>query len=885
MTSTACITTRLSPLCLAAISGLAASSTHAQCPDWLPNTGIGYVGAAKASVLWDPDGAGPLPPVLVVAGVFEVLGGLSGVPAQSIAYWNGASWTQLPGLGHDADIYALAVLQDGSLVAAGTIAAPGIGNVARWTGSGWTSYGGSGWNNTVYALAVMPNGDLVAGGSFTNAPGTAAGRIARWNGSTWSTFNGGMNSDVNSLIIRNGVLIAGGFFTSAGGSACNRIAAWSDGPIFGWLTLGSGMNGAVWTMAVTPGNDLIAGGSFTTAGGAAANNIARWNGSAWAALGAGTGGGGGQGSGVVAVHAAANGDVYAGGYFTTAGGGSANHIARWNGSSWLPLGAGTGDSVYTVNEFGGRLIVGGYYPSAGGLPADSMAQWDGTNWLSMPGLILEDTFDHVDAIQPWGAGVVLGGYFTVSAVDNRIQPDLVKWNGFEQQSLGSPNGHIHGMGTAPGVSFSTDLIIGGEFTSIDSVACNRIAKRNDLLAGGWTAMGAGFANGQVNAVARYNNSTYAAGTFTQSGTTTVNRIARWDGTNWQPLSTGLNGDVNAMQVYNGSLYVGGSFTTAGGGGALGLARWNGGAWSNVGSLPNGTVNALTVYDDGVVPVLIVGGQFPAIAGSANIAWTDGTNWGSMGGANGAVRALTVSHGTLVAGGQFGTIGGASSLYLARYSGAVFPPHAWTPWPTQPDGYVHALAVYGNEVHVGGEFFDVRGGALPSMFWARFSEDGVPWFAQHPGGQSLNCGGTAAFNVQAATGYSGLSYQWRKNSVNLAAGPTGTGSTVVITGPTLTIQNISQADAAQYDCVLSNGCGSSTSFAAGLTVLGTCPGLCYANCDNSTTAPVLNVLDFACFQNKYAAGDTTANCDNSTTPPVLNVLDFACFLNKFAAGCS
>ena len=60
--------------------------------------------------------------------------------------------------------------------------------------------------------------------------------------------------------------------------------------------------------------------------------------------------------------------------------------------------------------------------------------------------------------------------------------------------------------------------------------------------------------------------------------------------------------------------------------------------------------------------------------------------------------------------------------------------------------------------------------------------------------------------------------------------------------------------------------------------------CYANCDQSTTAPVLNVLDFSCFLNKFAAGDPYANCDNSTTPPVLNVLDFSCFLNKFAAGC-
>jgi hypothetical protein len=70
------------------------------------------------------------------------------------------------------------------------------------------------------------------------------------------------------------------------------------------------------------------------------------------------------------------------------------------------------------------------------------------------------------------------------------------------------------------------------------------------------------------------------------------------------------------------------------------------------------------------------------------------------------------------------------------------------------------------------------------------------------------------------------------------------------------------------------------------LLGTAGGSgCYANCDGSTTIPFLNVLDFSCFLNKFAAGNTYANCDGSTTPPTLNVLDFSCFLNKFAAGCS
>ncbi|MBL9030379.1 MAG: hypothetical protein JNM80_01555 [Phycisphaerae bacterium] len=60
--------------------------------------------------------------------------------------------------------------------------------------------------------------------------------------------------------------------------------------------------------------------------------------------------------------------------------------------------------------------------------------------------------------------------------------------------------------------------------------------------------------------------------------------------------------------------------------------------------------------------------------------------------------------------------------------------------------------------------------------------------------------------------------------------------------------------------------------------------CYANCDSSTSSPILNVNDFICFQNLFAAGDTRANCDYSTSPPILNVNDFTCFLNAFAAGC-
>jgi hypothetical protein len=64
----------------------------------------------------------------------------------------------------------------------------------------------------------------------------------------------------------------------------------------------------------------------------------------------------------------------------------------------------------------------------------------------------------------------------------------------------------------------------------------------------------------------------------------------------------------------------------------------------------------------------------------------------------------------------------------------------------------------------------------------------------------------------------------------------------------------------------------------------CTAPCYANCDDSTIEPILNVADFSCFLSRFAAQDPYANCDQSTLEPTLNIADFSCFLQKFAAGC-
>jgi hypothetical protein len=88
-----------------------------------------------------------------------------------------------------------------------------------------------------------------------------------------------------------------------------------------------------------------------------------------------------------------------------------------------------------------------------------------------------------------------------------------------------------------------------------------------------------------------------------------------------------------------------------------------------------------------------------------------------------------------------------------------------------------------------------------------------------------------------------------------------------------------ANGTEQDCN-HNGIPDSCERAAGVNVV--CA--CYANCDASTSPPVLNVQDFTCFLQRFQAGDLYANCDNSVRPPVLNVQDFTCFLQKFGQGC-
>jgi len=185
---------------------------------------------------------------------------------------------------------------------------------------------------------------------------------------------------------------------------------------------------------------------------------------------------------------------------------------------------------------------------------------------------------------------------------------------------------------------------------------------------------------------------YAGGYFTTAGGSTANYIAKWDGSSWSALGSGMNERVFALAVSGSDLYAGGRFTTAGGSATNSIAKWNGTNWSSLGSGIISVVYALAVSGG----ELYAGGRFSNIGGSpaTNIAKWNGSSWSALGsGMNGGVYALAVSGSDMYAGGLFTTAGGKVSTYAARayleqpylsilHSG----PNATLSWPTFYDTF-------------------------------------------------------------------------------------------------------------------------------------------------------------------------------------------------------
>ena len=564
--------------------------------------------------------------------------------------------------------------------------APGFGAPDPLPGVATADSGGS-----VACLTIF-EGELIVGGYFEFAGGVDAHHLARWDGTSWKEMPSPALEGIQCSIVHGDELFAGG----TGG-----IRRWNGSS---WDEVGGGLGGGyplTVNAMVAHDGDLVVGGNFETAGGMMAPCIARWDGEVWAPVGPGF-------DGPVTSLGIFNSQLIAGGAFEHSGNTPLNHIARWNGLNWVSLGPGISGGVYALRQYGSALIAGGSFLEAEGDTVMGIARWDGAHWGGLPG----------DSVDPWSGRsiytlgersgrLVVGGDFY--EWNGQLAGNIVEWDGTNWYPLDTGfDSSVHCF-----ADFGGSLHGGGSFRTASGAEALRVARWNGSV---WLPLaeppGAGL-DGVVYALAAYQGSVVAAGWFYSAGTTPVNNIALWSGSFWAPLGEGLNSYVLALAVHDGDLFAGGGFNAAGGSEALYVARWDGASWHPLGNGMNTVVKTLAICQDD----LCAGGFFTRADGQwvNHIARWDGSQWSALGaGIDGVVNALVECDGELVAAGEFNAAGGLPVQNVARWDGSTwsgFPESSWL-------GALHALAVYQGAIVAGGDYGIYRwtGGDWEQMSW-------------------------------------------------------------------------------------------------------------------------------------------------------------------------
>lgn len=315
----------------------------------------------------------------------------------------------------------------------------------------------------------------------------------------------------------------------------------------------------------------------------------------------------------VATLSYGNNNLYAGGYFSAAGGVAANNVARWDGNDWSALGTGTNGYVYSSTVLGSDLYVGGSFTTAGTASAKNIAKWDGTSW---------------------------------SAVGTSIEPAVY--------SIINDGTNVY-IGTSETASYARLYVWNG--TILDEIA----------------RMG-GSTNDRIFALLHDGTNLYAAGSFLSVSGVSASNIARWNGSTWSPLGTGVNNRVRSLAYDGVNLYACGEFTTAGGVTAIGVAKWDGTSWSSLGDGTN--ASALSLAHDGEYLYMGGYFSIVSGVNANKIAKWDGMEWSEVGGSvdtGNLVDALNISDSILYMGGSFSTVGGINANNIAYYVETVIPP--------------------------------------------------------------------------------------------------------------------------------------------------------------------------------------------------------------------
>lgn len=234
-------------------------------------------------------------------------------------------------------VYAITHDQNNDIYAGGAFTSP-QNYFMKYSGGTWSHFGPlSTINGTVYAMLWDINNYLFIGGSFTN-PYAGIAIYDPVNG-VWLTLSSGTGTVRCFCQGLDGSVYIGGTFTSFNGTSSNAVVAYNPvtnvtkqivpGTVSGNIIT---LNPGVYTLVTLPNGNIVAGGDFTTFNGIPCNNVAIYNGTTWQPMGSGL-----NWMVTKLVVNQSTGEIYATGFFFQSGNVTVTRgFAKWNGSSWVP---------------------------------------------------------------------------------------------------------------------------------------------------------------------------------------------------------------------------------------------------------------------------------------------------------------------------------------------------------------------------------------------------------------------------------------------------------------------------------------------------------------------------------------------------------------------
>lgn len=502
-------------------------------------------------------------------------------------------------------------------------------------------------------------------------------------------------------------------------------------------------------LAVFPDNSALLGGTFTVAGGQLRNWFTRMSTTGglvpgW--IGPSPGGITG-GIGVYEVAVLADGRAIVAGQFTGVQGVSQTSIARIKDDGTLddtfPVTSGPNSSIETVAELpNGQLLLGGTFNLWTGSSQSYLVRMNSNGTLDHSFTLIPNDWVHVIKVLDDGRAYVAGRF---TQLGGAAYSRIARLNADGTIDNTFTPAAISGEIYAMDVDNDGKIVIGGGFTSIGGISRPRLARLET--------------NGALD-------------------------------TDFAPSSTTFNNTVFAVDVQlNGKIVVGGKFNAF-------LVRLLPDAtpdpYFQMNAGPNSTVQDVQTTPDGI---LWVGGIFTYIGGKAHkyvtALTTDKVDLAVLQ----RPRSIAVD------------LNGDASFTVTIHSTSPAT-YQWLKNGSAISGATDATLNLAHVTRADAGNYSVRvvnGSRTVTTAAARLTVRAEPVLAAQPQPQAVAQGGNATFAVDAI-GLGTLSYQWRKNGVDIGGA----------NDANLTVSNTQLSDAGVYDVVVSNALGTITSQPAGLS---------------------------------------------------------------------